>query len=243
MKNSDWWVSIISKAEAMMKLFLILFSLGCGPKEAPKTVVPPTPPPAEPVAEEVVSEPEAPPEPEPIESNVSFNATLTYASGEVKSGKVIRVERSQDFYGEKDWYDSAGRITIYVESGSDAEDKTWDEIGKIKIVAGKIPADSSCIYESDWMPWLYICTLDTKSTAVTKDGKSWSIDSKYKWRFYFEDESVVDFWIQKHRALEQSAKEVTLDTANPEDRELYQKLQQQLREEVGSTMLRSIVIE
>jgi hypothetical protein len=207
-------------------LLLLTTLLACGPKDTPpETITPPAPPEPEVVEEEVV-EPEPEPEPVMAQPNVDFNVVLTFSDGSTKEGKVIRLERSSDFYGMKDWLDSESKLTIYGEADSSAKDVAWTDLKSASISAEENP---SCIYESDWNPWLYVCTLKTNSTMVTKDGSKLSIDSKYKWRLTFEDESEVEFWLQNIRTMQQDDKEVVLGMDNYENHELYSQLQDGLR--------------
>ena len=214
--------------------------------QAPTTEAPVTPAnvPAPAPEEAPVPEPEPEPEPEPvIESNTRFNIKLTYADGSNKTGTVIRVERSSDFPGLKeDWQDSEYKTTVYAESGSTAKDLKWTDIKSIRIQYGSVPKDVSCLYDS-LDPWMYDCALNTTTTLVDSSGKSWKVDSKYLWRMYFEGETEpVDFWIQKPHATQQDDKEVTLDTTNPENRELYQMLQERLKSDIKTTMVTNITI-
>ena len=221
--------------------------LACGPK-APQTE---TPVEAANVAATATEEaaPEAEPEPEPepepvIESNIRINISLTYADGSKKSGTVIRVERSSDFPGLKeDWQDSEYKTTVYAESGSTAKDLKWTDIKSISIQYGSVPKDVNCLYDSTWTPWMYDCAINTTTKLIDSSGKAWKVDSKYLWRMYFEGETEpVDFWIQKPHATQQDDKEVTLDTTNPENRALYQTLQERLKNDIKTTMVTKVTV-
>lgn len=224
-----------------------LFSFACGPKAPVVETVVPTPTPAtESTAEEVETQ-AAEPEPEPqptIVSNTSFNMSISFASGETKSGKVLRVERSSDYPGLKEeWQDSEYKTKLFVESGSVAKDLSWTEIKSVSISYGTVPKDVNCLYDSTWTPWMYDCSINTNTKVIDTDGKTWGVDSKYLWRVYFDGEmEPVDFWIQKPHATEQDDKEVTLDTQNPENTALYQKLQEQLKVSLGTTAVTKIII-
>ena len=230
------------------EMFISLFSImACGPK-APQTEPPVeaanlTPSAADEAAPE--EEPEPVPEPEPvIESNIRLNISLTYADGSNKSGTVIRVERSSDFPGLKEeWQDSEYKTTVYAESGSTAKDLKWTDIKTILIQYGTVPKDVNCLYDSTWTPWMYDCAINTNTKLIDSNGKAWKVDSKYLWRMYFEGETEpVDFWIQKPHATQQDDKEVTLDTTNPENRSLYQTLQERLKNDIKTTMVTKINI-
>ena len=209
-------------------MLIILSSLlACGQKEPPATAEPPPQP--EPVVEEA-PEPEPMPEPEPVKpaANADFNIKLTYSDGSVKEGHVMRLEVSSDFYGMKEWYDKESRLTIYAESGSAAKDLEWTSVKTINVTGSK---DISCIYESDWNPWLYVCTMKTTSALVDADGGKWNVDSKYKWRVTFDDYSETEFWLQNVRSMEQDEKEVELGMDNNQNHDLYAKLQDSLKSE------------
>ena len=176
---------------------------------------------------EAPPEPELPPEPPKPVSNVDFNVKLTYSDGSVKEGHVIRLERSEGFYGMKEWYDKDSRLTLYAEVGSTAKDFAWPEVKSVTIAPNL--KDISCVYESDWNPWLYVCTVKTVSSVIDSAGKKWNLDAKHKWRLTFEDESEVEFWLQNYRAMQQDDKEVELGMEAYENPELYSKLQDELR--------------
>ena len=226
----------------MMSSMLLTLVFACGEK---KTEVEVATPPTEPV-EEVVEVPvddadepveELMPEPKP-EPNADFNTTLTFSDGTSKSGHVIRVEASTDSYGMKDWLDSESRLTIFAEAGSTAKDLAWNEIKSISIVP-KSNA-TNCVYESDWSPWLYVCTKKTTTSLIDSEGKKWSANATNKWRFFFDDDTEVEFWIQNIRALQQDTIEVELGMDAYENPDLYT----QLRNEVEAMVyLKTITID
>lgn len=210
----------------MLRFFAFL---ACGPK------APPPPPPIIEQPVEVIPEvveAEVPMEPPAPEPNVDFNVKLTYSDGSVKEGHVIRLERSEGFYGMKDWYDTESKLTIYAESGSNAKDFAWTELKSVSIASGN---DVSCVYESDWNPWLYVCTNKTKSSVIDLDGGKWTLDTKNKWRLTFDDESEAEVWLQNFRALEQDDKEIELGMDAYENPELYSKLRNDLTTQVYLT--------
>ena len=51
-------------------------------------------------------------------------------------------------------------------------------------------------------------------------GKTYQADTLKKWRFVFDDDSEVEFWM-KNRAHQQDEKKVDLNTTNPENYDLY----------------------
>ena len=166
---------------------MIYIMIACGPKEAPPAVVePPIQNTAAPVEEEIVAEPAEEPIPT-FPSNVDLQISLTYADGTTKNGHLIRIERSERFYGTDDgiWLDSDKKIKLELSTSSGGWQQTpWTDISKIKVSPGKV--DFNCEYSSEWNPWMYACAVKTISTATTKDGKKWDVDSKFKWRFYIE---------------------------------------------------------
>lgn len=209
-------------------MHILSFLIACGPK-APSTTDAVEAPPAE-VVEAPPAEPEAPVAPElppPPTPNADFSASFTYSDGSTKSGHVMRVERSSDYYGLKDWLDTSSKLTLYGQSGSNAKDFAWTDVKSITIAPTKDAP--SCVYESEWTPWLYVCSMKTTSTLIDSTGAKWSVDSGYKWKFIFDDESSVEFWAQNYRALQQDDKEVDLSTDVSENMELYMQLQNNLR--------------
>ena len=224
----------------MMSSLLLTLVLACGEK---KTEVEVAKPPArvEEVVEAPVEEPveETMPEPEPKpEPNADFNATLTFSDGTTKSGHVIRVEASTDSYGMKDWLDSESRLTIFAEAGSTAKDLAWNEIKSISIAPKS--SDINCVYESDWSPWLYVCTKKTTTSLIDVEGKKWSANATNKWRFYFDDDTDTEFWIQNIRAMQQDTVEVQLGMDAYENPDLYAQLRNEVVEIV---YVKSITID
>lgn len=226
---------------------MIYLLIACGPKETPPAVVEPVT--QEPVTaeEEIVSEPVEEITPT-FPSNVDLQVTVTYADGSTKDGHLIRIERSERFYGTDDgmWLDSDKKTKLELSTSAGGWQQTpWTEISKITIAAGKV--DFNCEYSSEWNPWMYACAVKTISTAHTKDGQKWDVDSKYKWRFYLESEDpsepeIVSFWSNTHRVVQQDDKEISLGDPNPENAELYETLQERLRAEIKSTMVTQIKI-
>ena len=225
----------------MMSSMLLTLVFACGEKKTEVEVATPPAAPVEEVVEAPVEEPveEPMPEPEPKpEPNADFNATLTFSDGTTKSGHVIRVEASTDSYGMKDWLDSESRLTIFAEAGSTAKDLAWNEIKSISIAPKS--SDINCVYESDWSPWLYVCTKKTTTSLVDAEGKKWSANATNKWRFYFDDDTDTEFWIQNIRAMQQDTVEVQLGMDAYENPELYS----QLRNEVAEIVyVKSITID
>ncbi|MEC8423709.1 MAG: hypothetical protein VX000_08020, partial [Myxococcota bacterium] len=202
---------------------------------APVAAPAPTPEPA----------PEPEPEPEPPKEvvNADLNVRITRADGSTVQGHVKRIERSKDFFGETEWINARNELTIQVE-GPDVYTKIlWTEVDRVFVKPGAVPADVDCSYDSNFRPWMYECVLKTTGSLVMADGKKVTVDNRHKWRFTFDDDTAVEFWLKKHVAREQDASVVDLDTDNPENYDLYKKLQQQLRDDVKGSMVIKVDIE
>ena len=105
----------------------------------------------------------------------------------------------------------------------------------------------NCVYSSDWTPWLYSCAVPTKSSAKTSNGRVWNVDTKYKYKMYFDTEDpenpeIISFWLNTHRTIKQDDAVVRLGDLNPENSSLYLQLQKQLQMESKTTMVTKIVI-
>jgi hypothetical protein len=142
----------------------------------------------------------------------------------VVQGHVIRVERGDDWYAETGWTDTPGKLTVTLEGNGTEVDKTWGEIQSIDIRYGA-RAEVDCLYESQFTPWMYTCTLPTTSTVKARDGSTWTAGSRHKWRFVFDDGTSTEFYVNKLPQREQDTEEVQLDDPDPENHELYAKIQ------------------
>ena len=224
----------------MSLVFLAATLTACGPKEAPP--VPATeaaPPPVEaPAPEPAVVEPPPPP---PEVKNADFNVTLTTAGGQTVSGHVKRVERGEDTYGEG-WTTEDKAMAFYVEGNGEYKKIKWSDVKRVSI---SIPnsKDFDCLYSSEYSPWMYECSLKLKSNVTTKDGKTYVADSGHKWMFVTDDDQEHTFWLKKHYARKQDDKVVGLDVANPENYGLYKELQDELRAQIKSDLVKSISIQ
>jgi hypothetical protein len=205
------------------------------------------PPPAEPTPPPPVVAPEPPPPPEPEEPpapkaatpNADLNVAITHADGSVKQGHVVRIERGEDVYAENGWTDTASKLVISLVAGSTTVDKPWTDIAQIDIKYGT-KADIDCLYDSEFTPWMYMCTLRSTSTAKTTDGKTWTVDTRHKWKFTFADGSSEEFYAEKLPVREQDSAEVTLDGGG-ENPALYSKLQAQVMTESGKAVTKIVV--
>jgi len=223
---------------------LLSMLLACGPKkapEAPAAVAAPVAPVA-PVVEEPEPEPEPEAPPAPI-INADLQVKLTRANGSTVSGHLVRIERSDDWFGEEGWDTDKSELVFNGEGTGEYRKITWPEVSAVTVKPGGVPADVDCVYDSNYTPWMYDCTLKIPSTVKTKDGKSYTVDSRQKWRFVFEDGQEVEFWLKKHPAREQDENRVDLDTVNPENYDLYSKLQQRLRAERTGDIVVKVEVE
>ncbi|MCK6506801.1 hypothetical protein L6R53_26095 [Myxococcota bacterium] len=215
-------------------LLALALTLGCGGKKAaPEAAAAPAPPVAAPAP---ASEPEPEPEPTPPPEvrNADLTVTVKFADGTSKSGHVKRVERSDDFYGEEGWLTEDKKLVIEGETGSTAAMLPWTKVKSVTVTPGKVPADVSCTYTTEFTPWMYDCTLTTTGKVVDADGKSWTVANRHRWRFTFDDDSQVEFWLYKYSARQQDETVVDIDTVDPENLSLYGKLQEQLRSDIKS---------
>lgn len=171
---------------------LVVFGTGAKKKD-PAPVAAPPPAAAAPAP---APEPEPEPEPPPPARNADFKVSITHADGTVKSGRVVRIERGQDRYGDEGWLDSGSKLSVSLDSAGAEVDRPWADIVSIDVKYGT-KADIDCTYDSSFTPWMYICTLKTTSTAKTTDGKVYAAVSRYKWRFTFEDDSTEEFFLSR----------------------------------------------
>jgi hypothetical protein len=215
-------------------------------KPKKKEEAPPPPPVAEP-APPPAAEPEAPPEPVDVgpmsPKNVSFSVTLGFADGTSKSGKVTGVERSSDFNGDEGWTTEANKLKFTVEGGGTEKMVPWTDLKGVTITPGKMPDEVDCTYSSDFNPWMYECTLRTNSAATMKDGSKGTITNRHLWRLWFEDGSNVELQVYKHTVRQQDDRELQFGDDAGENFAIYTKLQQQLREEQKTKMLKSVTIQ
>ena len=174
--------------------------------------------------------------------NADLNVTLTFADGTTKKGHVRRVEVSKDWYGETEWSDATGRLTITLEAAGSETELTWADLSSVRIVPKSVSKDASCTYDSGYTPWMYTCELATTATARAKDGRRFAVADHHKWRFVFDDDTQQEFWIYKLPARQQDEGGVEFGLDHGENYAIYGNLQQQLRSDVR-TMVKSIRIQ
>ena len=225
----------------ILPLFLLIAA--CGPKKAPESAATATPAPVEaPVA---APEPEPEPEPPADVVNADLNITVTHADGTSKSGHVKRIERSADFFADEGWVTEENKVKLPLETadGNKAKDALWSEVKSISIVAGKVPADVDCSYDSNFSPWMYDCTVKTTANVTLKDGSTWTVAGRHKWKLTYDDGSDIEFWLWKHPARQQDDKVIELGDTNPENVDLYTGLQERLRAEIKTSLVTKVSVQ
>jgi hypothetical protein len=205
------------------------------PTDAPAATAPAAPAPA-PVEE-------APPAPPPVLHNADLSISVTYADGTSKAGKVTGIERTVDFYGDEGWTNEDGKLKLTVESGSSEKQVSWKDVKSLAVVAGKIPDEVDCTYSSDFTPWMYECTLRTTVNAVLKDGSKGTVTNRHRWRFSYDDGSKVELAVYKYTVREQDDRDVQFGEEQVENFALYTRLQDKLRTEAKSTLVKAISVQ
>lgn len=185
------------------------------------------------------------PEPEPAKPNADFDAKVVHADGSTTSGHVIRVERSNDWYAEEGWTDNEYKITVTVEGNGTAKDVNWKDIKSVDIAyLGK--SNINCDYDSEYTPLMWTCTMKTKSTANLAEGGTWSISSRHKYKFTFDDGKTEEFWVYKIPARAQESGVADMNAAADKSEVVQAELQLGLQDEVvkmsGSTAVKRIEI-
>ena len=115
-----------------------------------------------------------------------------------KSGHVIRLERSENFEGTEDrvWFDDEKLRVELSTSAGDWQQTYWKDI-EINVTASRF--NPNCVYSSDWIPWLYSCSVGTKS-GQDQDGKIWSMNTSINLKCILkrrpENPEVIAFWLK-----------------------------------------------
>lgn len=169
------------------------------------------------------------------EANADLNVAMTFADGRKVEGHVIRVERGQDWYAEQGWNDAPGKLVLTLDGGGTEVDRAWKDLATIEVKYGA-KSDVDCMYESEFTPWMYSCTLKTATTVKTTDGKTWTAGTRNKWRFTFENGVTEEFFINKLPIRRQA--EATEGHAGSEDHALYADLQAELWRQAAKAVTR-----
>lgn len=186
---------------------------GKKPKNEAPAPAPEAPAAPAPVEEGPAEAPAAEPEPASSAPNANFDATITRADGSRTSGHVVRVERSEDWYGETGWTDAASKLTITVEGNGTEKDVAWETVRTIDLTyLGK--ANIDCDYDSTYTPLMWTCAMKTTSKVALADGGGWTVANRHKWRLTFSDGKVEEFWLNKVNARQQE--DAPADMNNPD---------------------------
>ncbi|MDP6945528.1 MAG: hypothetical protein QF464_15370 [Myxococcota bacterium] len=190
------------------------------------------------------AEEEPEPEPEPAAPaevrNADLQITVSHANGSKNSGHVKRIERGTDIYAEDGWSSDEGDLKFYVEGNDEYKKITWSDVTRISVTANS--SDISCLYSSEFLPWMYECSIKLKTSLTTRDGKTYVADSGHKWRFTYDDDTSVEFWLKRHYARQQDAEEVSLDQGDPENHSLYAELQAQVKRESRADLVTGVSV-
>jgi hypothetical protein len=188
----------LTLVEARMTRVFVLSVVGlvaCGPKPAPPGPMPPA------VVDAVPVDPLPLPEPEPVPAapvqNIDLDVSITYADGTSRSGRVIRVERSNDFEAATGYTDRPDKLKVALSAGGTAADVDWSDLTDVRIAYATADDAVSCQYDSSVTPWVYSCVLGSTSTATTRDGRRWDVTGRHKWRLTFQDGQTTELWLYK----------------------------------------------
>ncbi len=196
--------------------------------------------------------------PTKVVKNTSFNATLTMADGSTRTGHVQGVERAVDAYAVEGFTEDARKLTLDVEMPG-AKGKTteravpWTDVKSLTIapvlVASKNPKlgkqpDMSCTFDTGVEPWMYECSMMTVSAVILKDGTKGNVTTRHPWRFTFDDGSTVTFAAFKHAVRAPGDREIApgKDEEATPNKDIYSRLQQQIRDDVKTTLVKSVAI-
>jgi hypothetical protein len=175
--------------------------------------------------------------------NASFSVTFTFSDGTTKSGHVSGVERTVDFVGDEGYTSADKDLKLTVEVGSSEKSVGWSDVKSISVTPGKLPDEVDCTYSSDFSPWMYECTLRTTTTVTLKDGTKGNVTNRNHWRFTFDDGSTFEFQVYKYTVREQDTTELQYGDEATENFKLYAKLQDEIRTDLKSKIIKSITIQ
>lgn len=229
-----------------MRLVLMTCLLLTSPAFAGKKKKPapePPPPAAAPAAapeEAPEPEPEAEPEPPAPVRNLDVAVEITRMDGTVISGRTVRVERGIDWYAEDGWSTDASDLKVSLESDSDMKDVPWTEIAQIDITYGT-KSDIDCMYDSNFTPWMYMCTLKSNPVAKLRDGSTWRVTSRQQWRLTLANDQEVSFYLFRLPARQQDEQVADLDTQ--ENYNLYGSLQAAVLSTSKGDAIKRIVVK
>jgi hypothetical protein len=133
-------------------------------------------------------------------------------------------------------------MRLSVEAGGTERDVPWKDVRSITIVPGKMPEEVDCNYNSDFTPWMYDCTIRTTSTVTLKDGSKGTVTNRHHWRFTFEDGATVELEVYKYSVREQDQRTVEFGDEATENYALYTKLQDRLRTDIKTKMVKTISV-
>ena len=215
-------------------------------KPSPAPAAAPAPPPV------AAPAPAPEPEPEPVAAvtppeqrphNANFYATISWADGSVTKGNVVRVERSEDWYGEQGWTDVESKLKVTLEGGGTEIDSAWTNLSSVTITYGS-PVDADCTNDSSFEPAMYMCVLRNTTAAKTRDGKSWQVADRHKWLFVFSSGSVAEFYVSKLPARKQddTTEEGLNSSITEQETRLYGSLQAELTQLRTGKVPKSITI-
>ena len=223
-----------------MRLFLLVLVAFAFAK--PKKAEPPPPAPVvEPAPAPVPEEPPPPAAPTHVK-NADLSVVITHQDGSTQSMKVVGIERSVDFYADQGWTSEDKDLRITMDVGSTEKSVAWKEVKSVSVAPGKMPDDLDCTYSSDFTPWMYECTLKTAASVVLKDGTKGVVNNRHKWRFTTEDGKESEFWLFKHTARQQDdGGDGEMDAE--ENTKMYPRLQEQLRAEIKTTLVKSVSVQ